>query len=130
MDFSHYDSSATEPIFAATDANYQFPGSFPTNTSPVYRPIDGGAFAPSYDLYDESQRHQGMSIGHTEESDMASRSRLTQEQLACLEREFKQRYKPNTEYKRALADTMGVEYHKINVSRLSHLIISHIDVHL
>lgn len=70
-----------------------------------------------------------MGIGHTEESDMASRSRLTQEQLARLEREFKQRYKPNTEYKRGLAETMGVEYHKINVSQLSYFVIADIDVH-
>ncbi|KAK4697470.1 hypothetical protein P7C71_g620, partial [Lecanoromycetidae sp. Uapishka_2] len=114
MDFSHYASSAAEPTYPATDSIYHLPGSFPTNSPPVYRPVDGGAFVSSYDLYDDRQKHQSMGIGHTEESDMASRSRLTQEQLARLEREFKQRYKPNTEYKRGLAETMGVEYHKIN----------------
>lgn len=116
MDFSHYESSAAQHTFASTNSAYQHPGSFPTHSSPVYQPIDGGAFAPGYELYDERQRDQGMGIAHTEESEMASRSRLTQEQLARLEREFTQRYKPNTEYKKGLADTMGVEYHKINVS--------------
>lgn len=122
MDVNQYKSSARESSFAATDSPYQLSGSFPTNNSPIYRPIDEGTFAPNYDLYEERQRHQSMGTGHTEESDMASRSRLTQEQLARLEREFKQRYKPNTEYKRGLAETMGVEYHKINVSQLSHRI--------
>ena len=117
MDFSHYQSRATEPTFNNIDPTYQHPGSYPAHSSPVYQPIDGPASAPGHELYEERLRNHSICVGHTnEDSDMASRSRLTQEQLARLEREFKQRYKPNTEYKKGLAETMGVEYHKINAS--------------
>ena len=69
------------------------------------------------------------SLANMEEGDTASRSRLTQEQLALLEHEFGPRYKPNPEYKKGLAERMGVEYHEVNVSNINAIrIISHIDI--
>ena len=86
------------------------------NSPPEHHRVDEGYFGPDYASYHERQGSQGTGIANTEESDTASRSRLTQEQLAHLEREFQQRFKPNTEYKRGLAESMGVEYQKVNVS--------------
>lgn len=51
-----------------------------------------------------------------EDGDPANCSRLTQEQLVHLEREFQQHHKPNTKHKTALAETMAVGSAKVNVS--------------
>lgn len=129
MAYNHFESSQTPPVFAAADSHYQLPSSFPMSSPREHHIVDGGYFGSDYAAYHERQGSQGMGLANTEESDTASRSRLTQEQLAHLEREFQQRFKPNTEYKRGLAESMGVEYQKVNVS--SHYcvrITSHIDI--
>ena len=116
MEFNRFESFRTLPVIAPTDSHYQFPLSIPMKSPPEHHRFDGGYFGSHCASYHESQGSQGKGIANTEESDMASRSRLTQEQLAHLEREFQQRFKPNTEYKRGLAESMGVEYQKVNVS--------------
>ncbi|KAL2055964.1 hypothetical protein ABVK25_003606 [Lepraria finkii] len=116
MEFNRFESFRTLPVFAPTDSHYQFPLSIPMKSPPEHHGFDGVYFGSHCASYHERQGSQGKGIANTEESDMASRSRLTQEQLAHLEREFQQRFKPNTEYKRGLAESMGVEYQKVNTS--------------
>ena len=55
-------------------------------------------------------------------------SGLTQEQLATLEAEFAERTKPNTEYKKTLAEKMGVEFLMVHVGDHPAYIILRIDL--
>ncbi len=57
-----------------------------------------------------------------------TRCRLTQEQLATLEAAFADGYKPNTEYKKTLAEKIGVDFQKVNVSDRSKCVIFRIDL--
>ena len=116
MNFHNFEAPRAEAGYAPPHSHYQFPSTFPVNTSSDRHTVEGGYFGSDYMPYHERQGSQGTGIPNAEESDTASRSRLTQEQLAHLEREFQRRYKPNTEYKRTLAESMGVDYQKVNVS--------------
>lgn len=82
----------------------------------------------SFDMYNDRPGYQGTGTNNTGEGgDPASRPRLTQEQLAHLERQFALHHKPNTDYKKSLAENMGVDYSKVNVSHytiLSHLLLT------
>ena len=129
MDYSRFELPRTQSGFAPTDSHYNVPSSFPTHSSPDFHGIESGSFGSGYLPHHERQGSQGMSMANMEEGDTASRSRLTQEQLAQLEHEFALRYKPNTEYKKSLAERMGVEYHKVNVSNHNCVRInSHVDI--
>lgn len=82
-----------------------------------YQAAKGASMASNYGMYDDRPGYQGASMTSTDESaDAANRARLTQEQLAQLEREFVVHHKPNTEYKKSLAEQMCVDYAKVNVS--------------
>ena len=50
-----------------------------------------------------------------EELDTSSRPRLTQEQIAILEKHFKGKNKPNTDFKRQLAKQIGLSLQRVNV---------------
>ena len=50
-----------------------------------------------------------------EELDTSSRPRLTQEQISILEKHFKGRNKPNTDFKRQLAKQIGLSLQRVNV---------------
>lgn len=52
----------------------------------------------------------------TEELDTLSRPRLTQEQIAILEDEFKGKPKPGTDFKKQLAAQIGLSLQRVNVS--------------
>lgn len=52
----------------------------------------------------------------TEELDTLSRPRLTQEQIAILEDEFKGKPKPATDFKKQLAAQIGLSLQRVNVS--------------
>lgn len=101
-------------MFPAADSAYQFPGSMPKNESHDYHTAEDTPFQVSYKPYNERQSYPAQNISNTDDGDLGTRSRLTQEQLATLEAEFAERYKPNTEYKKSLAEKMGVEFQKVN----------------
>lgn len=127
MAHSHYEYSQPESMFPAADSGYQFSGSMPKNELHDYHTAEDTPFQVNYKPYNERQTYPAQNIANTDEGDLGTRSRLTQEQLATLEAEFAERYKPNTEYKKSLAEKMGVEFQKVNVSDLPAYLIFHID---
>ncbi len=128
MAHSHYEYSQPESMFAA-DSGYQFQGSLPKNESHDYHTAEDTSFQGNYKSYNERQSYPpAQNATNTDDSDLGTRSRLTQEQLATLEAEFAERYKPNTEYKKTLAEKMGVEFQKVNVSDRSNCVIFRIDL--
>ena len=52
---------------------------------------------------------------NAEEVDTSSRPRLTQEQITILEQEFSQLPKPSTDFKKQLADQIGLTLARVNV---------------
>ena len=128
MAHSHYEYSQPESMFSAADSGYQFPGSMPQNESHNYHPAEDTPFQVNYKPYDEPQGYPASNMSNTDDGDLGTRSRLTQEQLATLEAEFAERYKPNTEYKKSLAEKMGVEFQKVNVSDRPAYVILRIDL--
>lgn len=115
-------------MFPTADPGYQFPGSMPKNESHDYQSAEDTTFQVNYKPYTERQNYPAQSIANTDDGDLGTRSRLTQEQLATLEAEFADKYKPNTEYKKTLAEKMGVEFQKVNVSNHPACPILHIDL--
>ena len=128
MAHSHYDFSQTESMFPTADSGYQFQGSMPQNESHNYHPAEETPFQVDYKPYNERQGYSAPTMSNTDDGDLGTRSRLTQEQLATLEAEFAERYKPNTEYKKNLAEKMGVEFQKVNVSDRPACVIFRIDL--
>ena len=55
-------------------------------------------------------------VEDAEELDTSSRPRLTQEQIATLEDNFKERPKPGTDFKKHLASQIGLSLQRVNVS--------------
>ena len=88
----------------------------PKSESHDYHAAEDTPYPVSYKTYDDRQGFPTQNMTNTDDGDLGTRSRLTQEQLATLEAEFAERYKPNTEYKKTLAERMGVEFQKVNVS--------------
>lgn len=114
MAHSHYEYSQPESMFPAADSGYQFPGSMSKNELHDYHTAEDSPFQVTYKPYNERQSYSAQNIANTDDGDLGTRSRLTQEQLATLEAEFAERYKPNTEYKKTLAEKMGVDFQKVN----------------
>lgn len=105
------------------------PTSHPMNPSHAYPAGEGAAMESSFDMYDDRPGYQALGTNATEEGgDPGSRPRLTQEQLVHLEKQFALHHKPNTEYKKSLAENMGVDYSKVNVSQYTVLVTSPIDI--
>lgn len=119
MNYSPYDHSQhpqPDTMFPAADSACQIPSTFPMDQSQTFSTMDSGPFASAYGGYDERPGYQG-NMTNTEEGVDATRGpRLTQEQLGQLEVEFTRNYKPPTDHKRALAESMGVDYSKVTVS--------------
>ena len=129
MAHTHYEYSHPESMFPVTDSGYQFQGSLPKNESHDYHPAEEPSFQGSYKSYNERPGYPpAQNMTNTDDGDLGTRSRLTQEQLATLEAEFAERYKPNTEYKKTLAEKMGVEFQKVNVSERPACLILRIDL--
>lgn len=117
MEYAQYNHTESESMFPPADPAHQIPSTFPLDHSHPFQAIDGGAMGSSCGPYDERQGYHGYGMTAAEEGGDATRGpRLTQEQLAHLEGEFARNSKPNTEYKKGLADRMGVELAKLNVS--------------
>lgn len=127
MAHSHYEYSQPESMFPAADSGYQFPGSMSKNELHDYHTAEDSPFQVTYKPYNERQSYSAQNIANTDDGDLGTRSRLTQEQLATLEAEFAERYKPNTEYKKTLAEKMGVDFQKVNVSEPPACLIFHAD---
>lgn len=71
---------------------------------------------------------QGQLVSPMEESeelDTSSRPRLTQEQIAILEDQFKEKPKPGTEFKKQLASQIGLSLQRVNV-RFLHFVAASI----
>ena len=114
MEYGHYHHPQPELNFSAP---ISIPSTFPADHSQPFQAIDSAAMGTFAGGYDDRQGYHGYSMSNGEEgADATKGPRLTQEQLAYLEGEFIQMHKPNTEYKKALADKMGVEASKVNVS--------------
>ena len=128
MAHSHYEYSQPESMFPAADSGFQFPASMPKKESRDYHTVEDKSFQVNYKPYNDRQAYPAQNITNTDDSDLGTRSRLTQEQLATLEAEFAERYKPNTEYKKGLAEKMGVEFQKVNVSDHPARVIFRIDL--
>ena len=129
MAHTHYEYSQPESMFPATDSSYQFQGSMPKNEPNDYHNADDTSFQAHYKSYNERPGYPpAQNVNSADDGDLGTRSRLTQEQLATLEAEFAERYKPNTEYKKTLAEKMGVEFQKVNVSNRSACVVLRIDV--
>lgn len=64
--------------------------------------------------------YPGSPQDEAEELDTSSRPRLTQEQIAILEKHFKGKNKPNTDFKRQLAKQIGLSLQRVNVSAVRH----------
>lgn len=60
-----------------------------------------------------------------EEIDTSTRPRLTHEQVTQLEEEFSKVPKPNTDFKKNLADRIGLTLARVNVSGMAHLLLPH-----
>ena len=128
MAHSHYEYSQPESMFPAADSGYQFQGSMPKNESHNYHVAEDTSFQAKQMSYNERQGYPTQTVNNADDSDLGTRSRLTQEQLATLEAEFAERYKPNTEYKKSLAEKMGVEFQKVNVRDGSACVVFRIDL--
>lgn len=98
-------------MFTTTDPSYQIPSDATLRCNPG----DDMTLGPDYEAFGRRQSYQAMATSKTDDGDI-SRARLTTEQHAQLESEFATRYKPNTEYKKELAEKMGLEFAKVNVS--------------
>lgn len=90
----------------------------PTPTHPVSHPMlrqesyNDGSGLPSGihgPVYPSSPQEDA------EELDTSSRPRLTQEQIAILEKNFKGKAKPNTDFKKHLAKQIGLSLQRVNV---------------
>ena len=77
-------------------------------------------------VVEKTKAKLGNSVG-TDDGDLGIRSRLTYEQLAILEAHFVEKNRPNIEYKKSLAEKIGVEFQVVNVSDLPAYLIFHID---
>ena len=117
MEYTHYDHPQPESTFPGAESVHQMSSGFSMDQSQVFHTLDGAAIGSNYGPYDERNAYHGFGMANSEEGmDAAKGPRLTQEQLGHLEGEFARHYKPSTEHKKALADGMGVEYAKVNVS--------------
>ncbi len=124
-----YEASQLESLFPNISSSHHIPSTDLMDPNHDYSPVEGAAMASSFDMYDDRPGYQVTGTNNAEEGgDPASRPRLTQEQLAHLERQFALHHKPNTEYKRSLAENMGVDYSKVNVSHYTILVTSPIDI--
>ena len=115
MAHTRYEYSQPESMFPTANSAYPFSAPMSKNESHDYHAAKDIQFQTNYKPYNERQPFSAQHITNTDDGDLGTRSRLTQEQLATLEAEFAERYKPNTEYKKTLAERMGVEFQKVNV---------------
>ena len=91
----------------------------PSQSMPLQTPSysNNSAFGESAALHNRSSSATlGLPQDVTEEVDTSTRPRLTQEQVTQLEEEFSKLPKPNTDFKKNLADRIGLTLARVNVS--------------
>ena len=59
-----------------------------------------------------------------EDEDTSSRPRLSPDQLAILEEHFQSHHKPNTDFKKQLAEQLGLSTSRVNVGFQNHLFLN------
>lgn len=98
----------------------------PNKSMPTQAPTfpDGSASGKSTTAHNRSSSvNLGLPPDTTEEVDTSTRPRLTQEQVTQLEEEFSKLPKPNTDFKKNLADQIGLTLARVNVGTLCILTI-------
>ena len=91
----------------------------PNRTLPIQAPSypNPGPFEGSIAAHQRSTSGTpGLPTDNAEEVDTSTRPRLTQEQVTQLEEEFSKLPKPNTDFKKNLADRIGLTLARVNVS--------------
>ena len=118
MSYLAFDNPQPALMFSPADPIRQASTTFSTDQSQVLNAMDGAPYVSNFGGYEESNGYPGYGVGNQDEGiDAARGPRLTQDQLAQLELEFARNFKPNTDYKRGLAERMGVDYSKVTVGR-------------
>ena len=114
MDYSHFHFPMSDSAYPVINGYYPQPhapghGHQPSDFSNasseflphgLYLPRDGSA-----DLFDD-----------VEDGDAESKTRLSPEQMAELEREFRLNHKPKTERKKIIAQRLRLQLPRVNVS--------------
>ena len=72
-------------------------------------------FMSSTDASISDHQHSKIVEEDAEDEDTASRPRLSPEQLAILEDHFQSHHKPNTDFKKQLAEQLGLSLARVNV---------------
>lgn len=98
MDYSSYDN----PVF-------HLPLDYPQYADPQHRPYPVPRRANSMTNLNQVARGH-----HGEKND--TKPRLSKGEVEILERQFQEQHKPSSNTKRQLADRMGVDIARINVS--------------
>ena len=80
------------------------PDAQPTLFNHVERGLSTQNFTKGYQEFDYSEN--------------GNNTRLTQEQMAALETSFQEQPKPKTEYKKGLAERLGLDFQRVNVSAI------------
>jgi len=130
---SFFSVPAREPIEFAMDFDgmYQRLNKSSPSLSALKKPISLQApidcsFEPATALHHRSTSATLGSPNETmEEIDTSTRPRLTHEQVTQLEEEFSKVPKPNTDFKKNLADRIGLTLARVNVSGMAHLLLPH-----
>lgn len=80
-----------------------------------YNTMNDGMNGPTGGAANHSQGQLVSPLEDVEEMDTSSRPRLTQEQIAILEDQFKGKPKPGTDFKKVLAAQIGLSLQRVNV---------------
>lgn len=87
----------------------------PSNAIPTFHSL-GPFSGPMSTVNRQTSGPLTSPMDNTEEVDTSSRPRLTQEQITILEQEFAKLPKPSTDFKKQLADRIGLTLARVNVS--------------
>lgn len=123
MDFNH-------PFFSSEDISIPIPNPGQHPSAPIqmlrrenYHPVHETMANPMMALSNYAQAPSISPVEDAEELDTSSRPRLTQEQIATLEDNFKERPKPGTDFKKHLASQIGLSLQRVNVSMESEILM-------
>ena len=114
MNYSH--------LFSSNDITIPIPNPTQNPSAPVqelrresYNTMNDGTNGPPGGCGNHSQGLLVSPLEDVEEMDTSSRPRLTQEQIAILEDQFKGKPKPGTDFKKHLASQIGLSLQRVNV---------------
>ena len=116
MDYSH-------PFFSSDDITIPIPNPNQHPSAPLqvlrresYSTLNDAMANSLIGISNPPQGQIISPIDDSEDMDTSSRPRLTQDQIAILEAEFKGKPKPGTEFKKRLASRIGLSLQRVNVS--------------